>query len=117
MGKFQYEDEGGSGFLTKAEKEVLIEEGTVFPVTAVTDPYENEYKGKVRLRRNVVIDLEGEPKKLGFALGDSNGDETSRDRELAALATFFAEDPDPEPPLYFLERVGQFVRLVQADSE
>lgn len=114
MGKFQYEDEGGSGFLSKAEKEVLIEEGTAFPVTAVGEPYENEFKGVVKLRRNVTIDIEGEPKKLGFALGDSSGEETSRDRELAALATYFAEDEDPEPVLYILERVGQFVRLVQA---
>lgn len=83
-----YRDEGGGQFLSAEEKELLIDEGVAFPVTSVASS-ESEFGP----RWVVGIELEGEPRLVGF----SRGKVFSRDRLLEALQGYLAEE-GAEPP-------------------
>jgi hypothetical protein len=104
-----YEDEGfdGSAFLTKAEKEVLIEEGVAFPVTSV-----HAAESKFGPRWIVGVEIEGEPRLVGF----SRGMVFSRDRLLVALEDYLAED-GAEPPECKITLVGRSQILGPAEGE
>lgn len=107
----QYEPPRGGGFLSTAEKELLIDEQVAFPILSVSGPAENEYNGKVSMRYIVSTELDGETKLLGFEIGSVY----TRDDLLAKTQKWLAENPD-DPPTVVLVRKGSSQLLVDADS-
>ncbi len=87
MGFFDsYSDEGGGGlFLSKDEKQILIDEGVPFDIVAID--IEDDKKFEQKKRYVLTIDLEGETRKLGFGRGSV----FSRDRLLDAMIQHFAD--------------------------
>lgn len=85
----EYQDDtpnGGGSFLTGKEKELLIDEGVVFPIVSVTSA-----TTKFGPRWIVGIELEGESRAVGF----SKGKVFSRDRMLTAMQAHLDNGGDP----------------------
>lgn len=110
MGKFfdSYTDEGGGAFLSKEEKQVLIEEETRFPIISVSGPTETKYGP----RFVVGVEIEGETRLIGF----KQGVVFSRDRMLTAMQEHL-EGEDAEPPEVILALNGRSQILVDPDAE
>lgn len=107
MGFFdEYKDQGsGEGFLSKAEKDLMIEEGVGFSVTSVSSA--NTQYGP---RWVLGIEVEGEPRLIGF----SKGKVFSRDRMLTALSDHL--DNGGEPPEVKIVLNGRSQVLVDAEA-
>lgn len=108
-----YEDLSGGGEWIKAdEKNVLAENGIPVKVTKVVHDPDNQYG-----ERYVLFLLAPDPetgseaeRKIGFASG-SGAD--SRDRMLAGMVTYFAENPGEEIAVKIVKK-GRGFYLEQA---
>jgi hypothetical protein len=95
----QYEDEGGDAqYLSKAEKQALIDNATAFEVKAVAFQPEKGYKGSDRFL--LTIDLDGETRLLSFGTGTVD----SRDRMLGAMSKYL-QTPDASSPKVRIEEL------------
>lgn len=82
-----YEDEGGAAFLSKEEKAALVKSGKTISITnvyAFTDT--GQYPGPAF---RITLDVDGEDRAVTFK---RNSGVDSRDRMLAAMCDYFAED-------------------------
>jgi len=93
MGKFKAPARPDSNFLTKSEKLLLAEEGVIFPLISVEYQEEGGYEGAPRFL--VGTEIEGEEKQLSFGVSKT-GNESSRDRLLAAAEDYLANDGEEE---------------------
>ena len=103
--KDERDDGDSSAFLSAAEKQLLIDEGVAFPITSVSSA--NTQFGP---RWILGIEVEGEPRMLGF----SKGKVFSRDRMLVALEAHF--DNGGEPPEVKIVMNGRSQILVDAEA-
>ena len=108
-----YKDEGSGKYLTAAEKNALIEKGTVLEIVGVRYDEKNTFQGNPQPRYVVTFVVDGAERFAGFAISD-DGD-SSRDRLLEALTEYIGSK-NAEPVLVQMERFGQFVALVKADA-
>ena len=108
-----YKDEGSGKYLTAPEKAALIDKGTVLEITAVRYDEKNQFQGNPAPRFVVTFLVDGVERFAGFAISE-DGD-SSRDRLLGALVDYL-DSADAEKVEVVMERVGQFVALVKADS-
>jgi hypothetical protein len=113
-----YKDEGGGKYLTAAEKNLLIEDGTTLPILAVRYDEKNQFQGNPAPRYVVTFDVPegisgvtGGERFSGFAISE-DGD-SSRDRLLGALVDYLDSDGADKVEVV-MERLGNFVRLVKA---
>lgn len=113
-----YKDEGGGKYLTAAEKNTLIDNGTVLTITGVRYDEKNQFQGNPAPRYVVTFSVPEGLKSVtagerfaGFAISE-DGD-SSRDRLLAALVDYL-DDPKAEKVEVVMEKVGNFVALVKA---
>ena len=121
MGRFfdKWQDGGqGLNFLSKEEKEVLIEERVPFPVLRIIGPVETQYGP----RFIVVTDLGEVDEETGEtverAISFGIGDVESRDRMLAAMQKYLEEE-GAETPVVVIDLVGrsQIIRDPEAEVE
>ena len=109
-----YKDKGAGGrFLSKADKDVLIENGVPFKITGLTWDPENEH-GPRFIAFIVVPDVEtgeDEERKVGFPVGTGV---SSRDDMLRAMKDFLDEGGDPVTVK--LEKPGRAIFLVNAEA-
>lgn len=89
-------DDGESTFLSKEEKQLLINERITFPITTVSSTT-TEYGP----RWVVGTEIEGEPRMIGF----SKGKVFSRDRLLAAIEKDLEDGGDPAE--VYIKQVGR----------
>jgi len=108
-----YKDEGGGKYLSAAEKNDLIDNGTVLQITAVRYDEKNQFQGNPAPRYVVTFVVDGSERYAGFAISE-DGD-SSRDRLLGALVDYLDED-GAEDVFVQMEKVGQFVAIVKADA-
>ena len=106
-----YKDEGGGKYLTAAEKNTLIDNGTVLQITAVRYDEKNQFQGNPAPRYVVTFVVDDAERFAGFAISE-DGD-SSRDRLLAALVDYLDTDGADKVEVV-MERVGNFVTLVKA---
>lgn len=106
-----YKDEGGGKYLTAAEKNTLIDNGTVLTITGIRYDEKNQFQGNPAPRYVVTFDVDGTERFAGFAISE-DGD-SSRDRLLAALVDYL-DDPKAEKVEVVMEKIGNFVALVKA---
>jgi hypothetical protein len=93
MGKFKPRPKPESNFLSKSEKLLLAEEGVIFPLISVEYQEEGGYEGAARFL--VGTELEGEEKQISFGVSKT-GNESSRDRLLADVEEYLANDGEEE---------------------
>ena len=113
MGSFfdTYEDEGGAVFLSKEEKAALVKSGKTVAVTncyAFVDA--GQYPGP---SFRVNLDIDGEERALTFK---QNSGVDSRDRMLAAMSAYFADDEDATPVEVRIEKAGNAFLLRNANA-
>lgn len=110
-----YTDLGGGGrFLSQADKQVLIENGVPFKITAVQFDEHNEH-GPRFIAFALVPDVEtgeDEERKIGFPVGSGV---QSRDSMLEAMKDYFTEE-DSEPVTVKMEKPGRAIFLVNAEA-
>src|SRR3989304_7977588 len=113
MGFFdEYKDEGGNGpFLSKAERDPLIDLGAPLRVVAISFEAENTFEGKSRPRYVVTFDVEGESRLWSFGVGDVE----SRDRLLAAMTDYLDRDGDIDSPVVMVTKEGRSQIIVPAE--
>lgn len=99
-----YSDEGGGTFLSKDEKQILIDEAVPFSIVSI----ERDAGDKYGERNLLTIELEGEQRKVGF----SREKAYSRNRMIDAMAEHLAAGGDPVVARIELE--GKFQVLVDA---
>lgn len=117
-----YTDIGGGGdWISASEKQVLMDEGIPFEITAVADDDANQYGPRFAVFVRVPDPATGDEteRKIGFAKAeyDEAGERTagvpSRDSMLTQLQQYLATD-SPEPVLAKLEKVGRSILIRQA---
>jgi hypothetical protein len=111
----EYVDIGGGSWVKGPEKQVLMDNGIPFQVTAVVDDDTNSYEGQAS-PRFVVVALIPDPetgseeeRKIGFPKGTVE----SRDRMLSQMAEYL-EREDADAVIVKLEKVGRSILLRQA---
>lgn len=97
-------DQGGGSFLSKAEKELLVEEAVPFPILSVS-----KTTTQFGVRWMIGTELEGEPRMIGF----SSGKVFSRDRQLAAVEAWLNEGG--AAPVVKIVMAGRSQILVDAE--
>lgn len=107
-----YKDEGGGKYLTAAEKNALIDAGTVLQITGVRYDEKNQFQGNPAPRYVVTFLIDGVERLAGFAISE-DGD-SSRDRLLAAILDYLDSGNADEKIEVVMEKIGQFVALVKA---
>jgi hypothetical protein len=107
-----YKDEGGGKYLTAAEKNALIDAGTVLQITGVRYDEKNQFQGNPAPRYVVTFLIDGVERFAGFAISE-DGD-SSRDRLLAAILDYLDSGNADEKIEVVMEKIGQFVALVKA---
>ncbi len=106
----QIVDTGGTAYVGKDEKEVLIKTGAPVLVTKVQKGPDT-YLGRTYEKYTVSIELEGETRLLGFEAGTVN----TRDSALELIKEHL--ESGGEPPAVKLERQGRAVLLVDPAKE
>lgn len=105
----EYTEPTGS-WVKAAEKQVIIDEGIPFQITAVT---KGDYQGEPRYVVSALIPNpesgEEEERLLGFPIGTVE----SRDRRLGQMDEYLARD-DAEQVTVKLEKVGRSILVRQA---
>lgn len=105
MGFFdEFQDTASGDWVKKDEKAQLMEDGTPFPITAVT--IEDSPQFGERYVAKIV--LEGDDGPADRLISFPKGSVESRDRLLDAL-TKWLEDPANEVPVVKLEKVGRSI--------
>lgn len=113
MGFFDDYQEIGGQFMTAAEKQVLIDEGIPFQITAITEDARFDDKERFVVQVLVPDPENGEEQErlIGF---QKNGVD-SRDRMLKQMKEYLASD-EAEPVIVKLEKVGRAQVLRNAAS-
>jgi hypothetical protein len=120
MGFFdEYVDEGGSGlYIAGEEKLAIAQSGVPFEITEVIDDDENVYNGKVSPRFVLVLELPdpetGEPRERRLGFPKKSGVE-SRDKMLAQMYAFIEGNPEHDPIMVTLSKVGRAFIIKQAE--
>ena len=105
--------ETGGNFIKAEEKAVLIDNAVPLPVVRVFRGPDTFNPGKERY--TLVVDLNGEERSMGFAVGASDGKQTSRDVFLESLGQH-VELEDAEPVSVVLKKNGKFITVEVADE-
>ena len=113
MAKFSYVDDRPEGaYLSRAEKELLAEEGTVFPLLSVKFESTGGYKGASRYL--VETEIEGEEKRISFGLSTTDNP-ASRDRFFAAVQEYLETDGS-EAVFARAEMIGAYLKVFEAEG-
>lgn len=100
----------GLSFISKEEKQVLINESVPFSILNVTKAVDTKYPnpdGTPKFRYTLVVDLEGEERGLGISSGVP-----SRDAMLDDMGTYLSNKG--EPVTVKIEMAGRAQILVEA---
>lgn len=109
----EYHDEGGGAYVGEDEKAELIDNGTTFPITALTvedSPFGDgeRYQATVTLTDEDGDEVE---KFITFPIGTV----PSRDRMLEKM-TEWLDDPANDVPIVSLARVGRSIIIRNAEG-
>jgi hypothetical protein len=130
MGQFKPRPKPESNYLSKSEKLLLAEEGVIFPLNSVEFQEGQGYEGADRFV--VTTEIEGEEKRMSFGVSKT-GNESSRDRLLADVEEYLANDGEDEIlvaaelistgkgnpllSLYLVDEEGNRIEVEEEDTE
>lgn len=107
----EYKEVGGN-FIKAAEKQILMDEGVPFNITAVVEDQTNKYGPRYAAQVVIpegVAGVEAGERTISFPIGTVE----SRDRMLGQMATYLDRE-DADDVVVKLEKVGQSILIRQA---